>query len=157
MAEQSRAGQAKNKHASAEGDDYVLEDQVGYLLRRAHQRATAIFMSVMADSQLTPRQFAALVKISDLGAVSQNELGRLTAMDPATMQGVTRRLRQRGLISRGADPNDRRRMLLALTPAGERLLAGGTSEKAKRVSEDTLAPLRPNERRSILRLLKKLT
>ena len=62
---------------------YVLEDQIGYLLRRAHQRASAIFQEIMTEG-LTPPQFAALVKIRDFGTVSQNRLGRSVAMDPAT-------------------------------------------------------------------------
>ena len=77
--------------------DYVLEDQIGHLLRRAHQRASAIFMARFAALQLTPTQYAALVKIRDEGEVSQNRLGRLTAMDPATMKGVIERLERRGL------------------------------------------------------------
>ena len=84
--------------------DYVLEDQVGHLLRRAHQRHTSIFQAHIGDSQLTPLQFAALVKLSDLGEVSQNRLGRLTAMDAATMQGVIRRLFARRLIERRLRP-----------------------------------------------------
>ena len=84
---------------------YVLEQQIGHLLRRAHQRATAIFLAELGDAhQLTPTQFAALVKLYDLGQQSQNELGRLTAMDPATVQGVIRRLAARRLLERSADP-----------------------------------------------------
>ena len=64
---------------------YVLEDQVGFLLRCAHQRATETFNAVMGEFSITPTQFAALAKLDDLQAVSQNQLGRLTAMDPATI------------------------------------------------------------------------
>ena len=81
---------------------YRLEEQVGHLLRRAHQRHAAIFQDGIGDLQLTPMQFAALVKIRDLGKVSQNQLGRLTAMDPATTQGVIQRLVARGVIERTA-------------------------------------------------------
>ncbi len=49
--------------------DYILEEQVGHLLRRAHQRHAAIFQEVMSASQLTPLQFAALVKLRDVGEV----------------------------------------------------------------------------------------
>ena len=68
---------------------YVLEDQIGHMLRRAHQRASAIFQEIMTE-RLTPPQFAALVKIRDFGTVSQNRLGRSVAMDPATgeLQGT---------------------------------------------------------------------
>ena len=136
-------------------DGYVLENQVGHLLRRAHQRATSIFTELMAAHQLTPTQFAALAKILDEKSVSQNELGRLTAMDPATMQGVMGRLCDRGLVARNADPSDRRRMTLTLTPAGRRL-AETAREVGRQVTEETLSPLSENERVRFLSLLRKL-
>ena len=62
---------------------------------------------------LTPTQFAALSKTVALGKVTQNHLGRLVAMDPATIQGVVRRLTARGLLVRTRDPMDRRTAVLA--------------------------------------------
>ncbi len=137
-------------------DDYVLEEQVGHLLRRAHQRATAVFLERIGDAQITPTQFAALVKLRDEGEVGQNHLGRLTAMDPATIQGVIRRLKARRLILMRADPNDGRRTLLRLSAAGTRLVQE-LIPNGFEVSEAILAPLSSKERYSILDLLKRLT
>ncbi|MBI3707437.1 MAG: winged helix-turn-helix transcriptional regulator [Proteobacteria bacterium] len=135
---------------------YAVEEQVGHLLRRAHQRHTAIFQESFAELQLTPTQFAALVKIKDLGQVSQNQLGRLTAMDPATIQGVIQRLLLRGLIGRHPDPGDRRCTLLRLMPSGLALAEKGV-ERGRAATEATLAPLAPAERAAFLALLRKLT
>lgn len=140
---------------SRQTEDYRLEDQVGHVLRRAHQRHTAIFQDGMDDLQLTPTQFAALAKISDVGGVSQNQLGRLTAMDPATIQGVIQRLEARKLIERQPDPKDRRCTLLNLTLEGRALLTDAVT-RARRITEATLAPLSPAERQSFLALLRKL-
>jgi DNA-binding MarR family transcriptional regulator len=96
-------------------DGYVVGDQVGFLMRRANQRHTAIFQDAMAGAELTPMQFTALVKVSETARVTQNQLRRLAAMDPATIQGVVRRLMDRGLVTRTADPLDRRTMVLAPT------------------------------------------
>ena len=82
---------------------YRVEQQIGHLLRRAHQRASAIFQETLDDKALTPMQFAALMRLHDDGSMSQNHLGRLAAMDPATVQGVIRRLQERGLVSRVPD------------------------------------------------------
>jgi MarR family transcriptional regulator, lower aerobic nicotinate degradation pathway regulator len=142
----------KNLHL----DGYVLEAQIGHLLRRAHQRATAIFLAELGETHgVTPTQFAALVKLYDLGEQSQNELGRLTAMDPATIQGVIRRLAERRLIVRSADPGDRRRARLRLTPRGAALV-GRTVPLGFTVSARTLAPLSSRERAQFLKLLKRL-
>ncbi len=135
--------------------DYVLEEQVGFLLRRAQQRHTSIFAARIGRHQLTPTQFAALAKIRDEGIVSQNRLGRLTAMDPATMQGVIARLLDRGFIARAPDPKDRRRALLRLTPEGAAAFAESAAS-GKAISRETLSPLGARERAAFLRLLAKL-
>ena len=136
--------------------DYVLEQQIGHMLRRAHQRASAVFKAQFAGHDLTPTQFAALVKIADAREVSQNLLGRLTAMDPATMKGVIGRLHGRQLIARNHDAKDRRRTLWRLTDAGERLL-GVAIEAGLATSDRTLAPLNPQERKTLQKLLSRLT
>jgi DNA-binding MarR family transcriptional regulator len=136
--------------------DYVVEDQIGHLLRRAHQRATAIFLAELGEKfSVTPTQYAALVKLHDLGEISQNRLGRLTAMDPATIQGVIKRLEERKLIERSGDPADKRRTALRLSPAGEALVVAMIPNGIK-VTETTLAPLDAAEREGLLALLRRL-
>jgi DNA-binding MarR family transcriptional regulator len=136
-------------------DGYVVEDQVGFLMRRANQRHTAIFLDGMAGAELTPTQFTALVKVVECGRVTQNHLGRLSAMDPATIQGVVRRLMDRDLVFRTADPLDRRTMVLAPTQAGQALAAQAVIA-GRRITETTLDPLTAEERRVFLSLLQKL-
>lgn len=135
---------------------YVLEEQIGHLIRRAHQRATAIFMGSIGDTQVTPTQYAALVKLYEAGELSQNHLGRLTAMDPATIQGVIRRLAVRKLIAHRPDKNDKRRRYLSLTPAGRALVESLVSNGPK-VSQVTLGPLSATEQAQLLALLKRIT
>ena len=134
---------------------YILEKQAGHLLRRARQRHSTIFQENIGDPQLTPLQFAALVKLRDLGEVSQNHLGRLTAMDAATMQGVIKRLGVRGLIARRSDPKDRRRLIISLSHEGKK-----TNSKlvafAKNITNETLSPLSSSEKNTFLSLLSKV-
>lgn len=136
-------------------DGYDLDAQAGFLLRRAHQRHTALFADGMAAADLTPMQFSALLRIVALGRATQNHLGRLVATDPATIQGVVRRLEARGLIHRLIDPADRRTTVLAPTAAGLNLAAAAVPA-ARAITEVTLAPLRPDERRQFLQLLSKV-
>lgn len=152
---QDRAAQA----ARNDTDDpagYVLEEQAGHLLRRAHQRHSAIFQATIGDDQLTPLQFAALMKLSDVGETSQNLLGRLTAMDAATMQGVIKRLSARGLIDRRPDDVDRRRLMLSLSNDGAKLVRD-LSERGAQITDQTLEPLTASERETFLKLLKRLS
>jgi DNA-binding MarR family transcriptional regulator len=135
--------------------DYVLGDQIGHLLRRAYQRHVAIFQEVFGDEGPTSTQFAALVRLAEHGELSQNRLGRLTAMDPATIKGVVERLEERGLLTRRPDPDDRRRLLLSLTPAAREVMPG-LVEKARRVTAETRAPLSPEEADTLSELLRRI-
>jgi len=150
------AAGATRKSRDTDSAPYVLEDQIGHLLRRAHQRHTAIFAAGMAAANLTPTQYAALVKIRDLGQVTQNRLGRLTAMDPATVQGVVNRLLARTLVERRADPANKRRKILTLTAAGKKLVRAAIPH-GRSISEETLSPLDETERKALLDLLGRLT
>jgi MarR family transcriptional regulator, lower aerobic nicotinate degradation pathway regulator len=76
-------------------------------------------------------------------------------MDPATIQGVIRRLVAGHLVERSGDPSDRRRAALRLTARG-RALVRRTIPLGLRVSGRTLAPLSVAESRRFLRLLRKL-
>ena len=136
-------------------DDYDLDKQVGYLLRLASQRHSVIFQNNTIDN-ITPTQFSALVRMSDNGECSQNHLGRLAGMDVATIKGVVDRLIQRGLAKSRPDPKDKRRLLVSLTVAGEELIRD-MKEAGKVITAETLKPLTAQEKRSLLKILKKIT
>ena len=134
-------------------DTYLLERQVGFIMRRVMQRHIAIFSSLIPD--MTPTQFAALAKLCELGQTSQNELGRLTSMDVATIKGVVDRLRARDLVTAAPLESDKRRLMLAPTRKG-RTLYRKYAPQAAEVTRQTLAPLDAKEQRELLRLLERL-
>ncbi len=134
---------------------YSLDHHAAHLIRRAHQRASAAFGEVLGGDDLTPTQFAVLAVVLKHEALSQNHLGRLTAMDPSTVSVVVRVLVKRGLAVRGPSETDQRMALIRLTNAGiryalERL--DGSMEVARRV----LQPLSPAEQATFLELLKRV-
>lgn len=133
---------------------YRLDEQVGFILRRAQQRHLSIFGEFIPD--LTPTQFAALAKLCEIGPVSQNELGRQTAMDAATIKGVIDRMRKRGYVTTRRDGSDQRRIYLEPTTAGKAAYERWEAA-AHRITEATLKPLTPKEQSVFLDLLKKLT
>ena len=133
---------------------YVLEEQVGFILRQVWQRHATIFAKEIGIN-LTPTQWAALVKLNEIGPCSQNQLGRLTAMDVATIKGVIDRLTVRGLTETSADPKDARRLLVSLTRAGQQM-AEKAAPNALVITRETLAPLDATERETLLMLLAKL-
>ncbi|MBB4380908.1 DNA-binding transcriptional regulator, MarR family [Bradyrhizobium sp. Rc3b] len=133
---------------------YVLDEQVGFILRQVWQRHSSIF-SRDIGTNLTPTQWAALSKLAETGPCSQNQLGRLTAMDVATIKGVIDRLTARGLTETSQDPEDGRRLLVSLTRAGQQL-SEKVAPNALAITRETLAPLDTKEREMLMTLLNKL-
>ena len=133
---------------------YVLDEQIGFILRQVWQRHATIFAAEIG-ANLTPTQWAALAKLAETGPCSQNQLGRLTAMDVATIKGVIDRLTARGLTETSADPEDGRRLRVSLTRAGQQL-ADKMAANALAISRETLAPLDSRERDVLVALLSKL-
>ncbi|MEZ5805445.1 MAG: MarR family winged helix-turn-helix transcriptional regulator [Rhizobiaceae bacterium] len=134
--------------------EYRLQEQVGFLLRKAHQRHVAIFAAQIGD--LTPPQFAALAKLGEVGETSQNQLGALVAMDAATIKGVVDRLKGRGLVEVARDKGDRRRVMVTLTPGGQAALAA-LLRAARQVTAETLAPLSRREAEQLVKLLGRIS
>lgn len=147
-------GAAETKSVKPSRPSYVLDEQIGFILRQVWQRHTAIFAKDIGIN-LTPTQWAALSKLAETGPRSQNQLGRLTAMDVATIKGVIDRLTARGLTETSPDPEDGRRLLVSLTRAGQQL-AEKIAPNALAISKETLAPLDPRERETLVTLLNKL-
>ena len=135
--------------------DYILDEQVGYLLRLASQRHTALFQSLMVDG-ITPTQFSALMRIAEQGECSQNKLGRMAGMDVATIKGVVDRLRQKGLVNVCPDASDKRRSLISLSSKGVEL-APILKEKGLQITEKTLSPLSEIDRKALLAALQKMS
>jgi DNA-binding MarR family transcriptional regulator len=133
---------------------YRLDGQIGFLIRKAMQRHLVIFADTLAG--LTNTQFAALARLHELGPLSQNHLGRATAMDGATIKGVVGRLMAQGWVETRPDPEDRRRLTVSLTPQGA-ALAEQSISLAQQISDRTLEPLDPQERDTLLALLSRLT
>ena len=134
-------------------DAYQLSQQVGFNLRRANQRHVAIFSKHVEG--LTPTQFAVLARIFELGALSQNKLGRLTAMDSATVKGVVERLRAKDHVASSADQNDQRLRLIELTAKG-RAAFEVAQVQAQAARLETVQPFTDQEYKTFDALLAKL-
>ncbi len=146
---------AKSKSGAAPRvKGYILDRQVGFILRQVIQRHIAIFTKGMIH-ELTPTQFAALAKLYEVGPCSQNRLGRLTAMDAATIKGVIGRLTRRGFTEVRPDLQDARLLMVHLTAQGRKITKSAVREAAS-ITAETLEPLSRAEQATLLRLLKRM-
>lgn len=134
---------------------YDLQGHPAHIIRKAHQRATTYFQQVMAGQDLTPTQFAALTAILREGEVSQNQLGRLTAMDPSTISIVVRKLRKLGLVDKGSSATDQRLTMLRLTDQGEDYTLERMG-KSLEVGRRLMSPLSAAEQALLLELLQRI-
>ena len=142
-----------NKKTVPLDGSYQLEAQIGYKLRLANQRHLEIFSRLITN--FTPTQFSVLVRLYDVGAVSQNQLGRLVGMDAATTKGVVNRLVDKGLVKTRPDGTDMRRLVISLTDQGVAVLAK-TVPMAHRITTETTAKLTRREAARLCALLDKL-
>ena len=134
---------------------YRLDDQVGHLLRRAYQRASSHLASRIRPHDLTPVQHATLIRLWELGPLSQNQLGRVVDMPPANIHSLVRRLESRGLVRRDSSPKDKRLLTVSLTDEGRALVETLIPLDAAS-TEAALRGLDPAERATLYAILRKM-
>jgi DNA-binding MarR family transcriptional regulator len=127
----------------------------GHLIRRAHQIAVAIFAEHLSAIDITPVQFAILNALVDSPGIDQISLARRVAFDAATSGSVIGRLEAKAWVVREADPVDRRRKLLRVTPEGAQALASIQSTVAQ-VQARILSPLSLQEQGQFVQLLARM-
>jgi DNA-binding MarR family transcriptional regulator len=132
-----------------------LQATPGHLIRRAQQIAVSIFADQLSSADITPVQFAILNALLGSPGIDQVSLAKRVAFDPATSGSVIGRLEAKGWVVRQADPKDRRRKLLVVTPAGVQALALVQADVA-RIQEKILSPLSPQEQHQFVQLLSSL-
>ncbi|MDQ9022134.1 MarR family transcriptional regulator [Acinetobacter sichuanensis] len=136
-------------------NEYIIEDQVGYLLRRVYYHHLSIFQQSLDETQLTSVQFATLYSINKLKECSQKELVTDTGIDQATIRGIIQRLKDKGLISQDPDHLDKRKVLIHITQQGKEELKQAIPI-AETITDLTLESLNPAEQIALKYLLQKI-
>jgi DNA-binding MarR family transcriptional regulator len=138
------------------GVDYdVLDELIGYSLRRAQVAMFLAFHEATRGLEITPPRFTALVIVGANPGISQTTLGQVLGIARSGAMMLTDWMEDRGLAERRRRPDDARAWGLHLSARGERLVA---SMKGRVLAEDRrrAARLGTGERRRLLALLKKL-
>jgi DNA-binding MarR family transcriptional regulator len=100
------------------------------------------------------KKFIALDYLREQGGTSQSQLGETLHLDKNNCVILLNELEDPGYVERLRDPTDRRRHLVAITPAGEKALETA-EEKLETLEEDGLRRLTPDERATLAELLRK--
>jgi DNA-binding MarR family transcriptional regulator len=130
----------------------ALRVSVGLLRRRIRQLKAA-------EGEVTLPESAALARLDRGGPATSSELARLEQISPQSMGATLGGLETRGLVARRPDPNDGRRAVLYLTPAGHAVLRDRRNESTQRIAQALAAGFTAAEQRQLLaaaRLLERL-
>jgi DNA-binding MarR family transcriptional regulator len=103
-----------------------------------------------AGTELSPALTAALATVELHGPLTPSELAARERVQRPTVTRVAARLEELGLVTRAADPADRRSALITVTPAGRELLAAARTRKDAFLSE-RLDGLGPDDRATLER------
>ncbi|MBM7170290.1 winged helix-turn-helix transcriptional regulator [Streptomyces sp. G44] len=129
-----------------------LHADAGYLLYRLGLRSGQLFNTALERSGLRLRHYALLRYLATVEGAAQRELSRRLGYDPSAIVGLVDDLERLGFVERRPAPDDRRRRIVALAPAGRDFLRG-SDEVARGVTAELLAPLAPQERDTLHALL----
>ena len=114
----------------------------------AHRLVTEGFAAVDARGY----HYRLLATLDEYGPASQATLGRRSGIHFSDIVAAINELAERQMVERAADPTDRRRNVITITPDGRRQLRRLDKQLTK-VQDELLAPLAPDERDQLTRLL----
>jgi MarR family transcriptional regulator, temperature-dependent positive regulator of motility len=122
-----------------------LERSPLHLLHRAGQCAAEIFQVELGGEDLTPRQYAILLTVSQNEGLNQTQLVEMTGIDRSTLADVVRRMLKKGLLQRRRTRDDARAYAVKLTEEGARVLKTH-DPMARKVDERILSSLPAQQR-----------
>lgn len=126
-----------------------LERSPLHLLHRAGQCAAEVFQAELGGGDLTPRQFAVLVTVSQNEGLSQTHLVDRTGIDRSTLADIVRRMLKKGLLQRRRTKEDARAYAVKLTEEGWRVLKSA-EPLSRKVDDRILSALPAGQRDKLL-------
>lgn len=132
-----------------------LSDALGYLLKRAQQRLSALAGAALEPLGVDRKEFGVLRVLAEGAPLSQQGVAANLGVDPTTMVALIDALEDKGIVTRRPDAADRRRNAVELTAAGRALYR--RADAAYVAAEDEfLAPLSSAEAEQFHRALRSL-
>ena len=133
----------------------MLDELVGFHLRRAQSVVFDHFMKVAKEERITPGQFGVLTLIEENPGLNQSRLAGALGIERSTMVAVINVLEDRGLVKRQESTIDRRSYVLSLTRQGKGLL-GVVGAKVRDHEQQITATLKASEKEVLVDLLKRI-
>lgn len=106
-----------------EADSYCAEESVGYLMKRIGQSIVAQIDKRLDLHGLTSAQWGPLMRLRNAGPQPVADLARWLQLDAGATTRLLDRLEAKGLCKRVRSTEDRRVVVVELTPDGEAAVA----------------------------------
>ena len=133
-----------------------LGDHVLLVLGRASQQAQRLVRQHMTEAGVRTQHYHVLASLADDGEAAQATLADRIGFDRSDLVTLLDELEELKLLVRRVDPADRRRKIVAITPAGEKQL-DAMDQLIYAAEADLLEPLTASERKTLLALLLRLS
>jgi len=133
-----------------------LTELAGFMLRLAQVQVFEAFFAEFGHRDIRPGQIAILIAIGENDGVRQGALARALRIKRSNMAKIVQLLVSDGLIRRRVPASDRRAVQLSLTPVG-RAVVERTLPDLHVKDRVATAALSGSERRTLMRILRKLT
>ena len=132
-----------------------LETLMGYNARRAALTIIGQFLTEMAVLDLRPVEFSVLSLVYRNPGITSRQLCDVLDILAPNLVGMVNALEKRGWIRRYTHPHDGRALCLIVTDVGAQMARDGEAKAT--VLEASVTPaLTPEERKLLIRLLKKI-
>jgi DNA-binding MarR family transcriptional regulator len=126
-----------------------------FLLKRLGFAVKERSHAAFEGTGLQPQHHAILSLLDEGARETQGTIADALGYDRSMLVGLLDELEERGFVERRRDPADRRRHLVSLTGEGRQAL-GRMRAISKKVADEFLAPLDPEQRRQLHGLLLEL-
>jgi DNA-binding MarR family transcriptional regulator len=133
----------------------TLQDQILVALRRITRAIDLRSRTLLQDYGLTAPQLATLNTIARLKSVTVGDIAKEIHLGKPTVTGILNRLERRRLIQRTRGDQDRRSVVVSLTPEGEQVLSTAPSLLQDEFQQE-LDKLKEWERTQILATLQRI-
>lgn len=135
--------------------DYDIQNSYGFLFNYITNEIKQRLQIELKKHDVTPLQFAILINVYKRGPYLQKELANYTNGDEASTTRLVERLEKKGFLKRLPDKNDKRKKLVHATKLAENLLQT-IIPYAIESNNETVSMLDENEKKALLKLLKKI-
>jgi DNA-binding MarR family transcriptional regulator len=125
-----------NKTSGEPVEALRLDRQLCFALYGAANRVTRLYRPLLEALGLTYPQYLAMLVLWEASPRTVGALGEALDLESSTLTPLLKRLETQGLVARARDPEDERRVVVTLTPAGDAL-----RDKAKAVPEQLFCKL----------------